>query len=177
MLKNFMNKHRIIGLIVLLAVIVMGVQFLLSYQKIGGLHTRLQAYRSPPVPPLQPEMTSPEHAPAIQSADALMQERFDTTADPVPAVPAWIVQVASLSTETSAQILLAQLQKLGLDAFIYASSSQGQPSYRVCAGPFTQQQVAVAALSTIAKSLKITGILKQYTPVDSTEPGSQSTPA
>lgn len=168
-----MNKHRIIGFIVLLALVMMGIQFLLSYQKMSSLHSHLQAYRAPPEPPLSAEMTSARHAPTIQSTDVLVQEHFGMTADPIPAVPAWIVQVASLSNEASAEALLARLKEVEQDAFIYPLLLQGQQTYRVCVGPFTQQQVAVEALSAVAKSLKITGILKQYTPVDSTEPGSQ----
>ena len=167
-----MNKHRIVGIIVLIALAVIGGQFFLSYQKANH---HLQAYRSPPVAPLAAKMTTPENAPNVQSAESLMEEHFDATPDVVPAVPAWVVQIASLTNEAAAQKLLAQLKGLGLDAFILTLSVQGTPTFRVCAGPFTDQPLAITALSTIQQSLKMTGILKQYIPGDVKEANSQLT--
>ena len=166
-----MNKHRIVGLLVLLALAVIFVQFFLSYEK-ANHH---QGYRSPPVAPLQEKMTTPENAPAVQSAETIIEEHFDAAPDVVPATPAWIVQIASLTNETAAQTLLTKLKSLGFDAFILSLSVQGKPTFRVCAGPFTDQSLAINALSTIQESLKITGILKQYIPGDIKEADSQST--
>lgn len=171
-----MNKHRVVGLIVLLALAVIGWQFFLSYQKLSHNNAPLQAYRSPPIAaPLQPQMTSADNAPSIQSAEALMEEHFASTPDVATAVPAWIVQVASLSNEAAAQTLMNQLKASGFDAFIFSLVIQGKQSFRVCAGPFTEQQLAIATLSTIQERLKITGILKQYIPGDVKEINSQPT--
>jgi DedD protein len=165
-----MNKHRIVGFIVLSALVVIGVQFFLTYQKTN--HS-LQAYRSPPIAPLSAKLTSPNNAPSIQSAEAVMERNFDNAPDVVPAVPAWIVQIASLSNESAAQTLLTQLKSLGFDAFIFPFTLQDKQSFRVCAGPFTEQSLAITALSTIQERLKITGILKQYIPGDVKEANSQ----
>lgn len=158
-----MNKHRIVGIIVLVALAVIVGQFVLNYQTANH---HLQAYRSPPVKPLTASMMAPENAPKVQSTETLMEEQFDATPDIVPAVPAWVVQIASLTNEAAAQKLLAQLKGLGFDAFIFNLSVQGTPTFRVCAGPFTDQSQAITALSTIQGRLKITGILKQYIPGD-----------
>lgn len=165
-----MNKHRIVGLIVLIALSVIIVQFLLGYQK--GPH-HLQEYRSPPVAPLAEKMTTSENAPAIQSTETLLEENFNTAPDVVPAVAAWVVQIASLTNENSAQNLLKKTKEAGYDAFILSLSVEGTPTYRVCAGPFTDQSLAINALSTIQESLKITGILKQYIPGDIKDTHSQ----
>lgn len=159
-------KHRIIGLIVLFALGALSIQFFLGYQKGNRhyAHGQLQAYRSPPVSPLSTEMTRPENAPTIQSTDELLRQHFDASTDAVPIVPAWMVQVASLSTLTAAQTLLAQCQGLGFDSFILPIVEGDQTSYRVNVGPFTQQPDAMAAISSIQKGLKMTGILKHYSP-------------
>lgn len=167
-----MNKHRIVGLIVLIALVVLGGQFFFSYQTTSH---PLQAYRSPPVAPLPEKMTTPESAPSVQSAETLMEEHFNAAPDVVPAVPAWVVQIASLTNKAAAQTLLAQLKALGFDAFIFTLSIQSKPTFRVCAGPFTQQSLAITALGTIQESLKMTGILKQYIPGDVKEVDSQLT--
>lgn len=162
-----MNKHRIIGLIVLLAIAVLLGQYLLNYYQ--GRTSHLQVYRSPPLAPLNAKMTSPDNAPKIQTTEVLLEKHFDSVPENVPAVPAWIVQVAILSNDASAQALLSQLKNLGLDAFILPTSLQGKSVYRIVAGPFTQQVLAVNALTTIQEHLKVTGILKQYTVGDAKE--------
>ncbi len=165
-----MNKHRIVGFIVLVALVVISVQFFLTYQR--AKHP-LQAYRSPPIAPLTANLTTPNNAPSVQSAETIMEKDFDGAPDIAPAVPAWIVQVASLSNESAAQILLAQLKALGFDAYIFPFTLQDKQSFRVCVGPFTEQSLAVSALSTVQEKLKITGILKQYIPGDVKEVISQ----
>jgi cell division septation protein DedD len=162
-----MNKHRIIGLIVLIAIAVIAGQYCLNYYK-GSRH-HLQAYRSPPLAPLDDNLTSPSNAPKVQEVETLVEQHFDIMPEKVPSVPAWIVQVAILSNETSAKTLTKQLKNLGFDAFISPLSLQNKAVYRVAAGPFTQQQLAVSALTTIQENLKITGILKQYTIGDNKE--------
>lgn len=164
-----MNKHRIVGLIVLIALSIIFVQFFISYQKAYPL----KMHHSPPVAPLENKETSPENAPKVQSAETLMEDHFDTAPDVVPATPAWVVQVASLTNKASAQKLLDQLKALGADAFILELSSQDSPTFRICAGPFTDRSLAINAIGTIQESLKMTGILKQYTPGDVTEKNSQ----
>lgn len=158
-----MNKHRIVGLLVLIALAVMMVQFFLSYQKANHYS---QVYRSPPVAPLKEKLITPENAPTVQSTETLMEENFETTPDIMPPTPAWIVQIASLTNAAAAQTLLAKLKATGYDAFILTLSAQGTPTFRICAGPFTDQSLAITALSTIQESLKMTGILKQYIPGD-----------
>lgn len=156
-----MNKHRIIGLIVLMAVAVMIGQYCLNYSK-GNRHA-FQTRRSLPIAPLDKNMTAPDNAPRVQSTETLIEEHFDTSIENVAVVPAWIVQVAILSSETSAQRLTQQLKELGLDAFLSPMQLQGKAVYRVAAGPFTQQTLALSALSAIQEKLKVTGILKPYT--------------
>lgn len=154
-----MNKNRVVGLVVLIALAVIFVQFFLGYQK---TNRPLQAYRSPPVAPLQEKMRATENAPSVQSAETLMEEHFDAAPDIVPATPAWVVQIASLTNQVAAETLLSKLKSLGYDAFIVTLSVQDKPAYRVSVGPFTDQSLALDALSDIQESLKMTGILKQY---------------
>lgn len=156
-----MNKHRVIGLVVLLAMAVLLGQFCLNYYK-GSRH-HLQAYRSPPITPLSEQMTTADHSPHLQTVEKLMEEHVDTALETAAPVSAWMVQVAILSNEASAQSLMKQLKSLGFDAFISSLLLQNKPVYRVAAGPFTRQPAAVDALSSIQQALKITGILKQYT--------------
>ncbi len=166
-----MNKHRIVGLIVLIALAIISVQFFISYQKTYPLQT----HRSPPVAPLEEKSISPENAPKVQSVDTLMEEHFDETPDVISTTPAWVVQIASLTNDATAQKLPDQLKALGFDAFILNLSVQGTPTFRICAGPFTDRSLAITALSTIQESLKMTGILKQYIPGDVTETNSKFT--
>ncbi|MES2204310.1 MAG: SPOR domain-containing protein [Pseudomonadota bacterium] len=164
-----MNKHRIVGLIVLIALAVIAAQFFISYQKTYPLQT----HRSPPVAPLEEKSMSPENAPKVQSTETLMEEHFDAVPDRVVATPAWVVQIASLTNQSKAQALLDQLKSLGFDAFIFNLSGQGTSTFRICAGPFTDRSLAITALSQIQERLKMTGILKQYIPGDGTETNAQ----
>lgn len=156
-----MNKHRIVGLALLLAILVIAMQFFLSYQ--GGYHY-LQPSASPPIEPLRESLLTSEEAPSIQSTEILLENNFNTTPEVAPITPAWTVQVASLVSENAAQKLLSQLKSLNFDAYILTMSSENKSFYRVCAGPFTDKDLAISALGKIQESLKMTGILKQYSP-------------
>ncbi len=156
-----MSKHRIIGLIVLIALAIMTGQFCLNYYQSSRHH--LQTYRSAPVAPLNQSKLNADNAPKVETTRSLIESNLDVIPETVPAVSAWIVQMAILSNQVSAQKLLQQLKALGFEAFIATCTLQGKSAYRVALGPFTQQQLALDALMTAQEKLKMTGILKQYT--------------
>jgi len=157
-----MSKHRMIGFVVLLAILVIIGQYFLNGFHSGKRH--LHVFRSPPIELLDPEEITPDNAPKVQSIETLLDQGSDDVPPPQQIVStlAWTVQVVTVRKQDSAGSVLKQLQREGFDAFISPASLQGVPVYRVIAGPFLEHQAAIDALVMIQKKLNMTGILKSY---------------
>ncbi|MCD8499933.1 MAG: SPOR domain-containing protein [Gammaproteobacteria bacterium] len=157
-----MSKHRMIGFVVLLAILVIIGQYFLNGFHSGKHH--LHVFRSPPIELLDPKDMTPDNAPKVQSTETLIDQRTEDIPSPQQAITtlAWTVQVVTVRKHDSAKSVLKQLQSEGFDAFISPTSLQGAPVYRVVAGPFLEHQAAIDALAIIQKKLNMTGILKSY---------------
>lgn len=156
------NKHHIAGVVIVLVLIAIAVLLVFDVQKSSSHHHYWQLYRSPPVEPLDKSELQAQSAESIQKLDALLSKHFQRELKELSPVPAWLVQVANVNTESAAKKLLTQLQVLGFDGFIVSTSQQELSTYFVYAGPFTEQQEAADAINLIQQRLKVTGVLQQY---------------
>ncbi len=169
-----MNKHRIIGLLVIIALVVITTEFLLNYRK-------------PDIAP-SVELSPPE---AVQDQAVIVGEPL--VMDQVPsqeqevvpmAVPlvdnavedkkltavrneqAWVVQVASYSDQPRADKLVAALKAKLFDAFSYSVKSNGKAYIRVCVGPVATRQNAELVKAELLEKTKLAGFVNPYTPQD-----------
>lgn len=176
------NKNRLIGLIVLIAFAVIFGQFCLNYYK--DTHYHVSVYRSPPLSPLTNDELSSDNAPKIETRDSLLEQAIKHDKNEnialLPALEekydkegsfasAWIVQVAILSNQNSADLLLRQLKEHELDAFVESFMLNEKIMYKVALGPFVKQELAINALTSLQESLKMTGILKQYSVIEESD--------
>ena len=166
-----MNKHRIIGLLVIIALIVITTEFLLNYRK--------------------PEVATPSILPPA----AIIQEQAIVTEDPVTEQPvveqplpvaeplvdnaaedkkliatrneqAWVVQVASYSDQPRADKLVATLQAKAFDAFSYSIVTNSKTYVRVSVGPVATKQDAEVLKAQLLEKAKLAGFVNPYTPDD-----------
>jgi DedD protein len=90
-----------------------------------------------------------------------------TTVASIPAtapsvVSAWVVQVGSFSSRSSAIGLRDKLRKQGFAAFVESFDASGKPSHRVRIGPETARSRSEKTLAELKKKMKLDGIVVTY---------------
>lgn len=149
-----MNKHRIIGLLVIIAIIVISAEFLLNYR--------------------QPEIVTPSILPPPASVEAVQhlpvaQPVVDSAAEDKKLVAvrleqAWVVQVASYKDMITADALVEHLQAKAFDAFAYPIDVEGKLYIRVSVGPVATHQDAERLKADLLEKMKLAGFITPYTP-------------
>lgn len=182
-----MNKHRVVGFIVIVALIVIATEFLLNYR----LQTKVATVElvQPPMPELVENTDSVEVEdiqPAIQlstEADQAAEATSGSSTDvgeqsisasihqpksnsATPGVHAWVVQLASYADQENADKLVGRLRKNGFDAFSYSAVLNGKNYFRVNAGPVATTEAAKELMVNLEKKVKLKGYLVKYSPVD-----------
>lgn len=97
--------------------------------------------QSKPPAKAAPPAARPEPKPAVKPAT-----------QPVPAAEQWWVQVASFSSQDNADALVSELRGRGLKAVLETVQVGGRQVSRVLLGPYSNQQSAEAARSSIILS-------------------------
>lgn len=147
-------KQRIIGAIVLVALIIIFVPMLLQ--------------RSPSNSELVANLTQ---RPSIAQADFPTKDSFNKAVQPSvsAAVPAqaWVVQLGSFSQKHSADELVAQLRTYGFVSYTYQTTVNNQSVIRVYAGPEVQKAQAQQLLQNIQNKIGIKGQLVPFDPMNS----------
>ncbi|WP_269449599.1 SPOR domain-containing protein [Acidihalobacter aeolianus] len=77
-------------------------------------------------------------------------------------VTAWVVQVASLVDENSANMLRDRLRKKGFDSYIDRFRHAGKTYFRVRVGPRLSKPKAESMLVRIDHAVKLKGIVVPY---------------
>jgi len=77
-------------------------------------------------------------------------------------VSAWVVQVGSFSSRSSAIGLRDKLRKQGFAAFVESFDASGKPSHRVRIGPETARSRSEKTLAELKKKMKLDGIVVTY---------------
>jgi DedD protein len=109
------------------------------------------------------EKTEPVSKPA-KKPDAV-EEKTAVASIPVTSpsvVSAWVVQVGSFSSRSSAIGLRDKLRKQGFAAFVESFDASGKPSHRVRIGPETARSRSEKTLAELKKKMKLDGIVVTY---------------
>lgn len=109
--------------------------------------------RAPKAPASAPA-SSPPAAPAAG-------EKAPGTAPPA-GLHAWVVQVASLTSESAAEALRGRLRKAGFAAFVERVRMEGRVLFRVRVGPELKRAQAQALLERLRKEQHLRGIVLAY---------------
>ena len=107
--------------------------------------------------------TEPVSKPA-KTPDAV-EEKTAVASVPVTSpsvVSAWVVQVGSFSSRSSAIGLRDKLRKQGFAAFVESFEATGKPSHRVRIGPETARSRSEKTLAELKKKMKLDGIVVTY---------------
>lgn len=190
-----MNKHRVVGFIVVIALIVIVTEFLLNYRMQSTVATVETV--QPPMPELvkntdsikisEPEAVSMTSN-AIKNPNQVVQEQEEKLETVMPTASssavktkpakakntnsasnyshAWVVQLASYTDQTHADNLVSKLRKNGFDAFSYPAVSHGKNYIRVNAGPVATSKAAKQLMAELSSKMKLKGYLVRYTPAD-----------
>lgn len=122
--------------------------------------------------PMSPEQSSAQPSPSPtqprRGADAApvqppaAKQTYETDDDGLPR--GWAVQVASLSTQASADKLVADLQAAGFKAYSRAVRSGDRTVHRVFTGPKLSREAAEADRQRIATAFKVQPMVVRFTP-------------
>lgn len=173
------TKHRLVGALVLLS---LGILFLpaLLYRDdaVQEIVVRPQA-PIPPAPPVEPipPIVKPKPPTVAEPPEPLFEPKAPTVVakdeEPEPASPrltekgvpeGWLIQVASLSLEKSAEVLVSRLKSDGYSAYWeVANTAQGE-RYRVFVGPQIDKSRAEAIKTAIDESYQVTSRLLRFNP-------------
>ena len=151
-------KHRIVGVLVILAVTAIVLPAFISRPN-SGIAARIQAdFTMPARPPKPINMSRPNDKPPSR----LLRQSVSTN----NVKNAWVVQLASFNKAGNAHNLAKELRKKGFTAYTRISKeSEGGKLYRVLVGPEVKRRQADVLLSRIRKKTKLKGIIVKYHPL------------
>ncbi len=171
------RKQRLVGLMVLTALAVIFLPSLFHRDEPVVIDTTSLIPPSPVVEPVvvpqpvKPEKIVPQLAPGFDTADPgpekpdidLQAQALSLTNKDVP--KGWVLQVASLKLQESAEKLV---QSLAADAYPaywqQAATTQGE-LFRVLVGPYIDQQRAQQAKKQIDKAQKVDSRVLRFNPL------------
>lgn len=115
-----------------------------------------------PVPaPQSAPKPAPKPAPEPQAQPSASPQ---AALDPSGTPEGWLVQVAALSSEASAQKLVKDLQAAGFKAFSRSARSGSQIIHRVYAGPWLNRNQADAQRQAIATQFDVKPLVVKFEP-------------
>lgn len=176
-----MSKHRLIGLIVLAAIVLIAIQLLPSHQKERN-NFDVVSLNIPSEPALSPNQkeentqatydgqTEPEIDHQAKEVEITLAKEDVKQSLPkiVTANPAeqynngWVVQLASYSSDKYADILVDKLKSAGYDAFTYKTVVHNAQAVRVYVGPVTNIKEAELLTGQLTNAVGIKGIIVRY---------------
>lgn len=120
------------------------------------------------IPPAEQVATVAEVASSVNAASS----KAVSSVTPVPELPlnsqglpdTWVIQVASLSAQDSANKLRDQLQAEGHKAYVRAVPGSNATIYRVFIGPKQDKAQAIAIKTQLDKRLKVNSLVLPFKP-------------
>jgi len=170
-------KQRLVGAIVLVALVVIFVPMLLDDEPM--VISNITKTNIPPQPkrdypsriisqkevqPLRPALSKVEPAKIVDSAPKAKPAKITPKAKPKTraALSAWVIQVASFSNRANANKLMKRLQKKKLPAFVEQASVNRKTVFRVRVGPEIDHKKAEVIRTRIERELKLKGKIERY---------------
>ncbi|HLD16178.1 MAG TPA: SPOR domain-containing protein [Coxiellaceae bacterium] len=144
------TKHRVIGLLVILALGAIFIPLLFSESNL--LTAKLVLSSHMPTPPALPDVNlqPPTEAQVVSSVT-------------LPVLPdAWVIELGLFSSPSS-EALVERLRAAGFDAYSRSDVKEGQTALRVFVGPEINKHVLEAQNEQLKKTFKLDGTLKPYT--------------
>jgi len=134
------------------------VQFKLIGDKVAGLHA--------PVTPVLPKprfefYTLLNHDAAIAKTTSMVRDKPDTFLQPAQHQPAYLVQLAAFKQRDEADRVKAELILKGFQVNVSPSIQRDVIWYRVIVGPYSSMMDAEHAKNGLARSLRLTGIIRK----------------
>jgi len=173
------SKHRLVGAIVLLSIAII---FLPSLIYRDDTTTQIVVRPQEPIPPAPvvepvviPPVTVPPKPvapviPAFEPQEPVAEVEVDSAPASSPrltekGVPeGWLIQVASLSLEKSADVLVSRLKADNYSAYWQVAKTGQGDRYRVFVGPQIDKNRAEKAKAAIDASYKVTSRLLRFNP-------------
>ena len=183
---DFNPKHRIVGAIVLVALVVIFVPMLLNEKEpppelkgarvtppSGATETRVivapVAIETPKLAPTPETVMKTETAPAVISSVPKPETKSAPVEKPAkaPAVAdkitqGWVVQVGTFSNAGNASHLRDKLKSHGHAVLTESVSLSGKKAQRLRVGPFRDKEQAIKAQAQIRKELHVQGVVQSY---------------
>ena len=183
---DFNPKHRIVGAIILVALVVIFVPMLLNeneppaeFKGVGEMPPRGATETKVIVTPVASEAVKPrqnsEAATKTEAASAITESapKLETKTAPVekpakdPAAAdkitqAWVVQVGTFSNTDNANHLRDKLKSRGHTVHTESVTLAGKKALRLRVGPFRDKEQAVKAQAQIRKELHVQGVVQSY---------------
>jgi DedD protein len=177
-----MSKHRLIGLIVLAAIVIIAIQLLPSHQQ-GREDSGAITATIPNEPALSIAQPTDQKVVVPPTGDGEGDQVIDQyldgdrplteTAEQAPAEEVtpnpseqynsgWVVQLASYNGDKYADALINKLKSTGYDAFTYKTVVHDAQVVRVYVGPVTSRQEAAQLTSQLTNAVGIKGIITRY---------------
>lgn len=179
-------KHRLIGAAILGAIAVLFLPSFFKDQQQYQVDTESQIPLRPQITavdfdePSQPADVQPAPAPetmfvpevATQTSPAVTPPAVGTASESVPDMPlnadglpdAWVLQVASLSSNASAVKLRDQLQSQGYKAYIRSIKIANGEAHRVYIGPKLDKAETLQLKQEVDKKLKVNSLVLPFKP-------------
>jgi len=166
-------KQRLVGAVVLVALVVIFVPMLLDDEPM--VTSSITKSNIPPRPKsnFQTKIVSQKEVKPLVPASSKIAPAKATgskpKAKPVTAVPktraglsAWVVQVASFGKRANANKLMKRLQAKKLSAFVEQASVDRKTVFRVRVGPEVDHKKAEGIRSRIEREFKLKGKIERY---------------
>lgn len=178
-----MSKHRLIGIIVLAAVVIITIQLLPNHQQSSQYSAAVtQTVPTEPNLSTSQERTELNIVSSTNGAEGEEQAIDQYLDDEAPlsevkeSLPtketkenpskqyshAWVVQLGSYSDTKYANILASKLKNSGYDAFTYKTVVNDLQVVRVYVGPVTSRQEADQLINQLNNAVDIKGIVTRY---------------
>jgi len=183
---DFNPKHRIVGAIVLVALVVIFVPMLLNENEpppelkgVREMPPRVVTETKVIVTPVADEAAKPRQNPEAvtktETTSAITENvpRPETKTAPMekpakaPAVAdkitqGWVVQVGTFSSTDNANHLRDKLKSHGHTVHTESVTLAGKKALRLRVGPFSNKELAVKAQAQIRKELRVQGVVQSY---------------
>ncbi len=108
----------------------------------------------------EPQPQQPQPQPQQPRSEAPVKPTLDAQGLPI----AWILQVASVSSEEKAEALRKRLIGMELEAYSKRVSSNGKQLYRVYVGPKVERARLEQVKTTVDRELKVNSLITRYLP-------------
>lgn len=170
-------KQRIIGALVLVALVAIFLPVVLNFSEQRPIDTQTRIPARPDIQPVdiaepvRPENIEPAPAPDDmfqfgvddpEQGEPLTDEKSGLNAEGIPR--AWLVQVGGFSELNKANAIIKSLKDDGYKAFMRAGPSSAGQIYRVFVGPKIEKQRALKEKAAIDKKYHVDSIIVRFEP-------------